>query len=167
MGTPTIPIKYNRFPKIDNEKFIINYTLNNIYEETFFVEEILIKFKNHANETPLKEFIFNANDILEHTEVSGNDVSKSQLKIPISIVPEDSTRIYIQMKGTLNYKQKTYSKLYIDLPPKNDQIANSHSFLEVKNQVLLRKLEQAEKIYGKGRPITARELEMVEDNHAK
>ncbi|MCP4604689.1 MAG: hypothetical protein GY847_29905 [Proteobacteria bacterium] len=176
VGSPMVPVEYNRFPERNESSYETEVTFKNI-------EELPIQFSKASitkdtcrdeayitTEYPLDQLISGLN------QLDSGEIMRAKLSLPLELV-DGACRVVVLLEGDTiparagtpigpGMERKfdtTRAQLAVEIaaPPKEGALAEAAP-VAVMNQDMVDKLEKAQKILGPDQPITPEDLTRLE-----
>ncbi|HRZ28189.1 MAG TPA: PKD domain-containing protein [Spirochaetota bacterium] len=160
MGHPSVPVRYDRFPEIKGNAYSVKVTMTNIYDEEIQFTNAKVKFNSCTPGSVATEEEAGISSLLKRSVIPPQGSIDETISIEDSLIPEDTCVVGIEFTGTLGSGKNVKASVYLDIPPRGDNVpANAE---KVMDDAMIEKLNRAEKILGKGKPITPDDLEQLE-----
>ena len=162
MGTPVLPVTYNRFPRITDAGIEVTATIKNIFDEpvTFDSAELEMKPCDSSWSPEYKQL--DASSILEVTTIPPRGSTKQIIFMDRSMLPPSTCNVIIQLKGPFGNNEEVMAKLYLDIPPTGKEDIDPQKDRVIDDKEMVDKLNRAAEILGKDRPITPADIEKLE-----
>ena len=162
MGNHTIPSKYSRFPELRGNTCSADVTLYNIYDEEIRLTEALMIFTPCFSKRDAGEEAVGVSSLLKQAYIPANGSLSETISIDRSVLPESTCVVGIQLTGSLGNDKEVKAEIYLDIPPSEKDRTTANNDQKITDISLIEKLNRAEKILGKGNPITKQELARLE-----
>ncbi|HOO71530.1 MAG TPA: PKD domain-containing protein [Spirochaetota bacterium] len=160
MGNPTIPVKYNRFPDIKGNSYDAEVTMYNIYDEDIQFTEAVMRFISCASNNDTVEENAGISNLLKTSNIPAGSFINDIISIDQSVFNDTICVVGIEFRGTLGNDRTVKANMYLDIPPSGRTVVASDKV--VADESMIEKLNRAEAILGKGKPITPSDLNRLE-----
>ncbi len=160
MGNPSVPVRYDRFPEHRGNAYSAKVTMPNIYDEDIQFTNAKVKFNSCTPGSAAIEEEAGISSLLKRSLIPAGGSIDETISIEESLIPEDTCVVGIEFSGTLVSGKTVKASVYLDIPPRGDNVPANEK--KVMDNAMIEKLNRAEKILGKGKPITPDDLEQLE-----
>jgi len=162
MGSPVLPVIYNRFPRITNSGIEVTATIKNIFDEpvTFDTAEMEMKPCDSSWSPEYRQM--EPSHILEVSTIPPRASTKQIIRLDNSLLPPSTCNVIIQLKGPFGRNEEVSAKLYLEIPPTGKEDIDPNRDKVIEDDEMLQKLNRAAEILGKDRPITPADIEKLE-----
>lgn len=162
MGSPSIPILYERFPKLKGTTYETKITMKNIFDENISFEEVQAEFKpcDTSSRSDFKNF--NASQFISKTFIPGKGIVEDTLSFDRSLMPDLTCIVVIKLIGKMQGDKAVTSTLYLDIPPTTKEGIDPNRDKIITDEDTIRKVKKAQELLGKDRPITPEDIRKLE-----
>jgi hypothetical protein len=166
MGSPIIPVIYNRFPDFSGGRYEAGITMKNIFDESIAFSEAEIEYRpcDSSGESVFRSV--GAGALLSQTALPGKGTVEDRLVFYQSALPKGTCNIIVKLNGRMAGDIPVTASVYLDIPPKSgDAVGESDEGKRdqvVADKEMTEKLEKAARILGKDRPITPDDIRRLE-----
>ncbi len=163
MGNPILPVIYNRFPVLKNGIYEVPLTMKNIFDESVSFDEAVIEYKSCDSSWTPEQRSVSASSLLSTTYIQGKGSAESMLTFEQSQLPQSTCNLTIKLLGRMQGNSPVSAQVYLDIPPAGKDAIDTKRDKVVEDDEMIRKLNKAAQILGKGRPITPADIKRLED----
>jgi hypothetical protein len=162
MGRALLPVKYDRFPAISRSSCSADVVLYNIFEEDVEFTGATVRFSGCNPAGRAIEEQAAVSNLLKRSRIPAQGTHKDTITLSRAMIPASTCHVGIELRGLLGNEKTVTTNIYLDIPPSKENRAASDNHRRITEKALIGRLDQAQKILGKERPITPGDLERLE-----
>ncbi len=162
MGSAILPVMYDHFPKVTESGIEVQATFKNIFDEPLTFDTADVELKPCSSSLSPEHRQLAASSVLDTATINPGASVQQAVRLSGSVLPPSTCNVTIHLKGYFAGNEEGGAKLYLDIPPRTKKDVDVQKDRVVEDNEMIRKLNKAAQILGKGRPITPADIEKLD-----
>jgi len=164
MGSPIIPVLYNRFPEYAGGRYTAKLTMKNVFEEGVVFDEAEVEYRPCDSSAAPEFRSVTAGSLLGVTSIPAKGTVEDRLVFDAASLPKGTCNVIVKFTGRMGGDNTVTAGVYLDIPPRPGDASGGEGKGDrvVTDDAMKEKLEKAARILGKDRPITPDDIRRLE-----